>query len=83
MSAKDYGQAGPAVGYDLTECPECGAKVIVTFQGYRVDAEPVKPGELATCGLMVLPGGQVLMAGMGNADHNRYNVHDHQPEGLE
>lgn len=82
MSAKDYGQAGPAVGYELIECPECSAKVIVTFQGYRIDAEKLDPGK-GDCGLMTTPGGQVLVAGMGDTAENRYRFHDHQPEGLE
>lgn len=80
--SEDYGQRGPAVGYALEKCPECGADVIVTFQGYRVDAEQVAPAA-GNVGLSMLPGGQVLMAGMGREEDNRYNVHDHQPEGLE
>lgn len=75
--------SGPAIGYAREKCPECDADVIVVFQGYRIDAEPVAPGELATCMLSTLPGGQVIVAGGGRAEDNRYNFHDHQPEGLE
>lgn len=75
-------QLGPATGYLRQPCPECGDDVIVTFQGYRVDAEPVHHS-LADCGLMMLPGGQVLLASSGSAEENRYQLHDHQPEGLE
>lgn len=81
MSSDDT-QRGPAVGYRVEPCPECSAEVIVTWQGYRVNPEPVKPA-IGNCALMVLPGGQVLLAGAGNPDDNRYEMHDHQPEGLE
>lgn len=71
----------PAVGYSIEACPECDRQVIVTFQGYRVDAEPVKPA-VGNCALMMLPGGQVLLAGAGDPEENRYTIHEHQPEGL-
>lgn len=72
----------PAVGYRLIPCPECQVEVIQTFQGYLVDAEVVAPA-LGNVGLAMLPGGQVMMAGMGDPAENRYRMHDHQPEGLE
>lgn len=80
--AGDYGQLGPAHGYRLIPCPDCAAEVIQTFQGYLVDREPVEPAP-GNVGLTVLPGGQVLMAGMGDPRENRYRMHDHQPEELE
>lgn len=75
--------SGPAVGYRLIPCPTCGAEVCETYVGYLVDWPALPPGQNGTCGLTVLAGGQVLMAGMGRAEDNRYNVHEHQPEGLE
>lgn len=74
--------AGPAIGYRLEPCPECQAEVCITFQGYRVDWPAVEDGK-GDCALMVLPVGQVLLAGAGNPADNRYRMHDHQPEGLE
>jgi hypothetical protein len=72
----------PKVGYRLIPCPECQQEVIETFQGYLVDAETVEPA-VGNVGLAMLPGGQVIMAGMGDPSENRYRMHDHQPEGLE
>lgn len=73
---------GPATGYELAPCPECGAEVAIVFQGYRVSWPPGEPGS-GHCGLMTLPGGQVMVAGMGNPAENRHEFHEHQPEGLE
>lgn len=74
--------AGPVTGYRLESCPECGVEVAVVMQGYRVSWPPGEPGS-GHCGLMTLPGGQVLVAGMSRVEENRHDFHEHQPEGLE
>lgn len=73
----------PAVGYRIEPCPECKREVCVTWQGYRVDWPELPEGEQGDVGLTILPGGQVLMAGMGNPRDNHYRLHDHQPPELE
>lgn len=73
---------GPATGYRLEPCPECSVEVAVVYQGYRVSWPPGEPGS-GTCGLMTLPGGQVMVADMGSASENRHDFHEHQPEGPE
>jgi hypothetical protein len=67
----------------LEPCPECSVEVCIVWQGYRIDWPELPPGERGDAALMVMPGGQVLIAGSGDASKNRYRFHEHQPEGLE
>lgn len=73
---------GPAVGYRLEPCPDCGRECCITWQGYRVEWPAVDHADHGDCALMVTPGGQVLLAGSGNPADNRYRLHDHQPPEL-
>lgn len=73
---------GPATGYRLEPCPECGVEVCVVMQGYRVSWPPGEPGSGHAC-LTTLQGGQVLVVGAGDPMQNRHEFHEHQPEGLE